>query len=335
MAMSKALQKRMRGARKRVKRARRMPAIVSGVKRRKKGSSNPLMKKKAIVKLVDKRIDQAQPDTIITTFKRQLKGSPITANSQFYFFKDVALASNPGAGLGLVRRLAAIRQISDVQGASTVVGNGLKMKSLYYHGQFTLGPSAFISQSLFNTHVDVFCWVMCDKYEPDGNSESVPGAINDMLLQRDLLWPDTGGGYNPAAAETMMVPFTGATTDIMYPVNTRRFKVLHHKKWTFVPNSQGYFAEPAPLTGTPIATPFNARRSFRFKIKMPKVLKWDRRVLDSTVTGLNSQTPMNVGDPFAVWGYIKYPNANLITTPDLQIDHYLTARIEPEIASAS
>jgi len=143
--------------------------------------------------------------------------------------------------------------------------------------------------------------LVSDKFQPLGNQYRDSNCVNDLLLDRALMFPNNGvNSYNAAAVQAMMIPFSGTQYDENLPINTNRFKVHHHKVWRIRPTSAANTAVDVD--------PFNnvtgqLHRTFRFKIPTPKYLKWDRRDLDSNVTTANTQGPSNCGDPFVCWGY--------------------------------
>lgn len=329
-----AYRKRTYGRRKtRTMRPRRRRTYNANRRRRPTKKKNPMLRKKAITKLVKREIDKDQPDTVITTYKRTEYNSGIGAGDVGYIWKDVDEV-NLG-GLAVVRRMSAIKAQPVASPTSRFVGSGLKCRSLYYHGSFHVNPSVFgDGVGIQNNQVRVHCWVLSDKYNPNGNAESDRNCVEDLLIQRNQLWPNNGNGYLPAQAQPMMIPYAGTILDEDLFVNRDRFKVHHHKMWDIVPTS----AVLDSIDGIPnVSSSGRFHRKFRMKIPCPKIAKWDRRVQSLTADNANVQTPKNCGDPFVIWGYCPYPQEegpDFVLT-NLVVESYVTLRCEPEFSPAN
>jgi hypothetical protein len=314
------------------KQARKRVRHVRGNGKRTK-SSIPKKRKLAIKKIVRSEIDKDTPDTHITTYRRTEYNSGIGTGDVGYIWKDVT-EPNIG-GLAVVRRLAAIEALPESIGAAGVVGNGLKIRSLYYHGSFHISPFVFADDAgIQNNQVRVHCWVLSDKYNPIGGTTSDRNCVNDLLNQPSQIFPNATGSYLPSQIQNSMIPFSGTILDEDLKVNTRRIKVHAHKVWNIIPTSAVFdVVDTIPN----ISTSGNFHRRFRIKIPTPKIAKWDRRDLDLPCGNADVQTPIIVHDPFVVWGYTVYPQEEGpdVLAANLVVENYLTLRCEPHIASAA
>jgi hypothetical protein len=108
-----------------------------------------------------------------------------------------------------------------------------------------------------------------------------------------------------------------------------RFTVHHHKKWRIKPDSINLNVNFEPLIDqSDRLVAGSLHRKFKFTIKTPKTIKWDRRDMARPCTD-TSCTPSNVGDPFIVWGYTPLGGSGPDTgDTNLQVNHFLRARIE-------
>lgn len=304
-------------------------AKASRIARARKGTPMPSTLsapvKRAVKKIADRAADRAVPDTVITTHYRTTSNSPISSGDTGYFF---APAGEPiVGGLGLTRRIAAIQEIGSGVLASNVVGSGVRCKSLYYFGQFHISPFAFANNAgVQNYGVNVHCYILSDKFNPLGNAQRDRNCVEDLLVDDRQIWQNNAGNpYRADLVQSMMIPHSGTMYDDNLQVNRKRFKVHHHKVWKI---------RPTAISNTAVdVDPFNCAagnldRKFRFKIPTPKMLKWDRRDLDLANGNADCQTPMNVGDPFVVWGYSTYPNTPDTVSQNLVVDSWTRLRIE-------
>lgn len=291
----------------------------------------PKGRKKNIAKMIDRAIDRSNPDTVITTFRRTEHNSPIGAGDVGYFYKNLT-EPNIG-GLALVRRLAAMEDLTSTTLSSKIVGAGVVIRSLYYHGSFHINPFVFGDDAgIQNNQVVVHCWILSDKWNSRGNGQSDRNCVEDLLLEKQQVYPNSGSGYDASKVQTQMIPYSGTILDENLTVNRNRFKVIKHLKWKIVPKS----ADVSEIATVPnISVAGNLHRTFRVKIPTPKIAKWDRRDLDLDSTNDIVQTPYNVGDPFVVWGYTPFPQEDGPDTiaTNLVVDSYLTLRCEPKVAS--
>jgi len=89
--------------------------------------------------------------------------------------------------------------------------------------------------------------------------------------------------------------FTGGFQNSLLPVDTRAFKVLHHKK---IRLRKGTGIINEGLSGTGVVTPNDAIKYFRVRIKLPKVLKYNE-----TSVGAVEEYPTNF-NPFWCLGWV-------------------------------
>jgi len=280
---------------------------------------------------VQKAIAAADPPMVIRTHKRTEYNSVISSLDVGHFWKDVN--TQDVGGLALVRRMAAIEGFSSPQPVSKVTGDGVKCSGLRYHGEFHLNPFVFGDNAIIqNNCVIVNMYILKDKYNPTGNATSDSNCVEDLLLDRQQLFPNAGDGYTPTAIQNMMIPHSGTIRDEQLPVNRRRFTVIKHKKWKIYPKSIAFQQDTGTSAGIACGGIFS--RKFSVNIPTPKVLKWDRRVSDELSDSDTCQTPCNVGDPFVVWGYTPYPDGPDAIATNLVVDHYLTLKVQQTGPSA-
>ena len=323
----------------------RNPLRAKGKESRKKSASEKSKKaRKAVVastrgvtakkvkKIVKKAIDGAIPDTVITTHKTTSYNSGIGAGDTGYLFK--AFDEGPVGGLYLAGRICILKGFATSARLNIAITDPIRCKSLYYHGSFHINPAVFgDSPGVQNNMVRVHCFILSDKYNKEGNDRTDRNCVNDLLLQKDQLWPNTSGGYAPDNVNDMMIPFSGTMLDENLPINRRRFKVIKHKTWDISPTSATYDT----IDTTPnVSVSGKLTRKFKFRIPTPKRLVWDRRKMDAVCSDGNVQTPVNVGDPFVCWGYTPYPQTGgpdvLLT--NLVVDAYTTIRLEiPDVSA--
>jgi hypothetical protein len=112
------------------------------------------------------------------------------------------------------------------------------MRKLTYHGSFHLSPFVFGDEpGIQNNQVKVYCMILSDKFNPTGNATSDRNCVEDVLLESQKLWPNSGNGYLPAQAQEMMIPDSGTIFDDNLKINRGRFKVHHYKSWMIVPST--------------------------------------------------------------------------------------------------
>jgi len=85
--------------------------------------------------------------------------------------------------------------------ASLIVGKGIRCKSLYYSGDFHINPFLFANnEGVQNFGVNVHCFILSDKFNPLGNQYRDDNCVNDLLLDRKLIFPNNeANAYNAGA----------------------------------------------------------------------------------------------------------------------------------------
>lgn len=319
-----------------------MPRLALRVKRKEKASGKSKKARKAVQaskrgvtakkvkKIVKKAIDGSIPDTVITTHKTTFYNSGIGASDTGYLFKSFP-EGNVG-GLYLAGRICILRGFATSAKLNVAITDPIRCKSLYYHGSFHINPFLFgESAGVQNNMVRVHCFILSDKYNKEGNDRSDRNCVNDLLLQKDQLWPNTITAYAPDKANDMMIPFSGTILDEDLPINRRRFKVIKHKTWDITPSSAVFDS----IDNVPnVSVAGKLTRKFKFRIPTPKRLVWDRRKMDAQSSDGNAQTPVNVGDPFVVWGYTPFPGGPDVIATNLVVEAYTTIRLElPDVSA--
>jgi hypothetical protein len=60
----------------------------------------------------------------------------------------------------------------------------------------SVSPQAFapnlISGAIETFMIGVHCFILCDKFHPRGNADRDPTCLNDLLMEKSVVWPNTG-----------------------------------------------------------------------------------------------------------------------------------------------
>lgn len=292
----------------------------------------PVPVRPAVKEYVKRQIDKAIPDRVITIQTDTDYNSVISAADVGYFFGQ---PDEPNSGgLAIPRRLALMADKPANSPLVDVLGRSLKAKSLTISGAFKLNPNVFFDSlgTVQNTEVIVSCYVLLDKESPYTVDQD-RNCVNDLLLDERLMFPNvaSSGCYNPGASQTAMIQDSGTEYDRQLRINRNRFKVLVRKDWKIIPRSVAA-AEPLYVAGEAsgphtVLCAGDLVKRFKFRVPMPKKLKWDRKQWDNPCD-TTQQAPFGY-DPLIVWGYTPSSAPDVVFT-NLNVKQWIKFRCEPQ-----
>lgn len=244
--------------------------VLPGTKKRGKKGFKPKSKtvttKKAVTALVKSVI--AREDE--TKFRSEIVSDRVTHNGQISFSD-------------LIKCLPSLKQDQGEGAIYERVGRKVSVRGCHFHIDVGM---ADVTRS---NNIIVHMWILVNKavsnlsFLDNGNTGL---AGNLLMLGSSGLFQ----GYN------------GYAQDAMLPVNSSRYKVLHHKTFVLGKNT-GTLQDSTTAGNQPGWT--TLRRKFLFKLKAPKTLVYEQ----DNVTPRTVQYPSNYA-PFCVIGYQHVSNSD-------------------------